>query len=115
MAMAVTTVFQPPLSASAAMAGRKISVPVAVLADISPITRPRLVVNQRLAMVAPSTAAMLPVPMPETSPQVSIKCQGCVIHRLAAVEPDISASAPITVRLRPIRSIRAAANGPARP
>ena len=57
----------------------KMSVPVAVLAVRSPMTRPRLVVNQRLTMVAPSTLATAPEPMPESSPQVRNNCHGAVM------------------------------------
>ena len=61
-----------------------------VLAVSRPITRPRLVLNQRLTMVAPSTLATAPEPMPESTPQVTNRCHGSVISRLSAVEPDIS-------------------------
>lgn len=89
--------------------------PEALDADISPMTRPRLVLNQRLTMIAPSTVATAPEPMPERMPQVSTMCHGCVIHRLSAVAADISTSEASSTRLRPMRSISAAANGPARP
>ena len=112
---AIATGFQPPCWASVASSGRKTSRPVAALADISPITSPRLVLNQRLTMVAPSTVATAPEPMPDSTPQVAIRCHGSVISRLSAVEPDIMTSAPSSVRRSPMRSISAAANGPARP
>jgi hypothetical protein len=89
--------------------------PEALEADINPMTRPRLVLNQRLTMVAPSTLATAPEPMPENTPQVTNRCQGLVISRLSAVEADITTSEASSVRRSPIRSIRAAANGPVRP
>ncbi|MGY3440198.1 hypothetical protein ACVW17_000199 [Bradyrhizobium sp. USDA 4473] len=57
----------------------KISVPVAVDAVKSPMTRPRLLVNQRLTMVAPSTLATAPEPMPDSSPQLRNNCHGAVM------------------------------------
>ena len=89
--------------------------PVALEADIRPMTRPRLVLNQRLTMVAPSTLATAPEPMPENTPQVMNRCHGLVINRLSAVEPDMITSAASSVRRSPMRSINAAANGPVRP
>ena len=89
--------------------------PVAVLAVSSPIIRPRLVLNQRLTMVAPSTMATAPEPMPENTPQVAMRCQGLRHEQAGAVETDISTSAAITVRRSPMLSISAAANGPTRP
>ena len=115
MATAIATGFQPPAWASDAISGRNTSMPVALEADISPIIRPRLVLNQRLTMVAPSTLVTAPEPMPENTPQVMKRCQGSVISRLSAVEPDMINSAASSVRRSPIRSIRAAANGPVRP
>ena len=55
------------------------SVPVAVLAVSRPITKPRLVANQRFTTVAPITMATQPVPSPFSTPQVAINCQGCVM------------------------------------
>ena len=80
----MTTGCQPPDCASAASSGRNTSMPVALEADIRPITRPRLVLNQRLTMVAPSTVATAPEPMPENTPQVMNRCHGLVINRLSA-------------------------------
>src|SRR3954471_8990873 len=92
-----TTGFQPPLSAIADRAGMKIKVPVEVEAESSPITKPRLVTNQRLTMVADKTVVMQPEPMPEITPQVRISCQGSAMNRLAADDAAIIASAVITV------------------
>ncbi len=89
--------------------------PVALEADIRPITSPRLVLNQRFTTVAPSTVATAPEPTPDSTPQVTTNCQDAVMSRLSRVEPDMSASAASNVRRRPTRSISAAANGPARP
>ena len=89
--------------------------PVAVLAVSSPMTKPRLVANQRLTMVAPSTIATQPEPRPVSTPQVRMSCHGAVIRALAAVAAAIRASAPTSVRRRPTLSISAAANGPASP
>ncbi len=93
----------------------KISVPVAVLAANSPMIRPRLVANQRLTTVAPSTMATQPVPRPDNTPQVTIRCHGSVMKALAAIETDIRMRALIKVRLTPKVCIRAAANGPTMP
>jgi acyl-CoA hydrolase len=110
-----TTGRQPPASAMAASAGSSSSVPVAVLAVSRPITKPRLVTNQRLTMVAPSTMATQPEPRPDSTPQDSMNCQGSLMRLLAAVEADINSSAVTSVRLMPKLCIRAAANGPTRP
>ena len=67
------------MSASHAASGRNASEPVAELAVRMPTTRPRRAVNQRLATVAPSTIAVMPVPMPTSSPQVSQSCHSAVI------------------------------------
>lgn len=74
-----TTRVQSPDDASAARMGRKISVPVAVLAVSKPIIRPRCFVNQRLTTVAPMTTATAPEPTPENTPQVSSRCHGWVM------------------------------------
>ena len=112
---ATATGFQPPDSAREASSGRNTKRPVALEADISPIIRPRLVLNQRVTTVAPSTIATAPEPIPEKTPHVATNCHGWVISRLEAIEADISASAPTSVRRRPMRSISAAAKGPVRP
>ena len=110
-----TTGRQPWCVASAASIGRKISVPVAVLAVSRPIIRPRLRTNQRFTTVAPSTIATQPEPTPENTPQLSSSCQDSVIHPLTAIDAAINASAPINVRRMPIACISAAANGPIMP
>ena len=56
---------QPTAVASQASGGRKTSCPVAVLAASRPIASPRLVANQRLTIVAPSTIATTPTPRPD--------------------------------------------------
>ncbi len=113
--MVSTTVRQPPASASAANSGRKISVPVAVLAVSSPMTRPRWVTNQRLTMVAASTIATPPDARPDSTPQVAISSHGWVMKALRKVERAIRQSAPTRVRLTPRPCMRAAANGPTKP
>src|SRR5579883_2661482 len=95
--------------------GMKIKVPVEVEAANSPITKPRLVTNQRLTMVAASTLVMQPEAMPETTPQLSTSCQGAVMNRLAAEEAAIMASAAITVARMPNCCMAAAAKGPVNP
>ncbi len=57
----------------------KIKVPVAVLAVISPMIRPRWVVNQRATMVAASTRATQPEPTPDSRPQSRMSCQAWVM------------------------------------
>ena len=78
-ATTITTGFQPPHSWMADKAGKKINVPVEVEAASNPITSPRWVTNQRLTMVADSTLATQPLPMPEITPHSRINCQGAVI------------------------------------
>ena len=58
-----------------AMNGRKTSWPAALPAVRMPITRPRLLENHVLAMVAAKTRAMEPVPSPISRPQVRRICQ----------------------------------------
>lgn len=59
----------PEVSAIAATGGRKMSWPVAWPAASVPMTRPRRVTNQRLAIVSANTSAMEPVPRPMSRPQ----------------------------------------------
>src|SRR5215813_557090 len=95
--------------------GRKIKVPVDVEAASKPITRPRLVTNQRLTIVADKTLATQPEPMPDTTPQDRINCHGAVIERLTMADRLITASAAITTLRTPKRCIAAAAKGPVSP
>ena len=60
-------------------AGITINVPVEVEAANNPITRPRLVTNQRLTIVADRTFVTHPLAMPETTPQDTTNCQDWVI------------------------------------
>ncbi len=115
MPIAVTGDFQLPCSSSCASSGRKMSVPVAMLAVRMPMTRPRSFTNQRLTMVAASTMAMQPVPMPDSTPQVRMSCQDSVMNRLRNADSDIRPSASASVRRTPKLCISAAANGPMRP
>ena len=66
-------------------------------------------------MVAESTPATQPLPIPDTTPQVATSCQDWVIIKLTSAEPLISASAAITVTRTPKRCIAAAAKGPVNP
>jgi hypothetical protein len=64
-----------------------------------PTTRPRRAANQRVAMVAPSTSAVMPVPMPITTPQSSISCQSCVMASDATnADTTINCAASVTLR-----------------
>src|SRR5579883_1693093 len=110
-----TTQRQPKWVATAASSGRKTSWPVAVLAAKSPMTNPRLLTNQRLAIVALSTCAMQPVPIPTNRPQVRISCQGAVMNELDATAMTSSDSANSTVARTPKVCIAAPANGPMQP
>ncbi len=82
-----------------ASSGRKASCPVATLAVSMPITRPRRATNQRVAMVAPSTSAVMPVPIPITTPHSRMSCQTCVIaSEVTRPETTISCAANVTLR-----------------
>ena len=111
----ITTGFQPPVWASAAMAGRKTSEPVAVDALSRPITNPRCLTNQRFTTVAPMESATAPLARPESTPQVATYWQGWAMKRLSAVEALIRMRPASRVRFRPMVCIRAAATGPTRP
>ena len=95
--------------------GRKTSCPVALEAVISPITSPRRWLNQRVATVAPSTSAVIPVPTPMTTPQSRTICQTSVMKKDATIPPAIIASAVAVTCRTPKRFMKAAANGPSRP
>ena len=102
-------------SAAQAIAGRKISWPVALAAEKTPMTRPRWVWNHRLATMAPKTRAMAPVPMPMTKPQSSQSCHGAVMKVVARLASPTRSRDSVTTRRGPKRSITAAAKGAARP
>ena len=91
------------------------SCPVATLAERMPTTRPRRATNQRVATVAPSTMAVIPVPKPTTNPQSAMRCQACVIVSEATRPAMMIDSAETTTLRRPKRAIMAAANGAIRP
>ncbi len=114
-AMVSTTGRQPPKSASAAMAGRKTRVPVAVEAVSRPSIRPRRATNQRLTTVAPSTMATAPEPKPAMTPQVATYCQACVMKLDRPVEIAISSRDSVTTLRTPRVCINEAAKGPVRP
>jgi hypothetical protein len=115
MATTSTTGCQLPPVEIAASAGRKISEPVAKLAVRMPIISPRLLANQRLTMIEPSTSDMHPQPSPVSTPQVRMNCHGSVMNQLAAVEAETSTSAVTSTRRMPKRCISAAENGPTSP
>ena len=82
-----------------AISGRNTSCPVATLAVRIPTTRPRRAVNQRAAMVAPRTSAVIPVPMPITTPHSSINCQIFVMASEAtSADATISCADSVTLR-----------------
>ncbi|MEH2589158.1 hypothetical protein V1273_002997 [Bradyrhizobium sp. AZCC 1721] len=90
---------QPYVSVRLASSGRKASCPVATLAVRMPTTRPRRATNQRAAIVAPSTSAVMPVPSPIITPHSSMSCQTCVIASDAArPETTISSASSVTLR-----------------
>ena len=75
--------------------------PVAELAVNMPTTRPRRATNQRVAMIAPSTRAVIPVPMPTTMPHSSTRCYICVITSASKSPETMSVIAAITIRRTP--------------
>ncbi len=102
---------QPSVSDTRAMTGRKASWPVAFDAVNMPMTRPRFCVNQRVATVAPSTIAVMPVPAPTMMPQNRVSCHTLFIPSDRPNPPAISSRAADTTRFRPYLIINAAANG----
>ena len=97
----MTAIRQPACWASQAAAGRNSNCPVAVLAASRPSTRPRRAVNQRLATVAPSTMAVMPVAKPTIRPQVSQSCQISVMNVASPSPAMMSASAVQTTARTP--------------
>ena len=75
------------------------------------MTSPRRATNQRLAIIAPKTSAIDPVPSPTSTPQQATSCQLRVISVVSAEPAAMTTSAQITTRRMPKRSISAAANG----
>ena len=106
---------QPGPSARLAMAGRKISWPVELAAEKTPITTPRFFTNQRLATTAPKTSASEPVPMPIANPHSSQSCHGLVITSVRPLPSATRVRDAATTRRMPKRSISAAAKGAVRP
>ena len=90
---------QPKRSVRLASSGRNTNCPVATLAVSMPTTRPRRAANQRVATVAPSTSAVMPVPIPITTPHSSINCQTSVIAS-EATRPETTMSCAASVTLR---------------
>ena len=82
-----------------ASSGRNTSCPVATLAVRIPTTRPRRALNQRAATVAPRTSAVIPVPMPITTPHSNSKCQTFVMASEAkSAEATIRSADSVTLR-----------------
>ncbi len=106
---------QPWRSVMAASMGRKTSCPVAVLAVSSPTTSPRRWANQRVATVAPRTRAIMPEPVPHSTPQSSRSCQTSVMANEAVMPATIRSSAAATTGRMPKRLSSAAAKGAIRP
>ncbi len=106
---------QPQCCATLASSGRKTNCPVALLAVSIPTTRPRRALNQRVATVAPSTSAVMPVPRPTTTPQNARRCQTSRIAIVPTMPIEISATAKATTARTPKRLMNAAANGPISP
>ena len=90
---------QPYCSVRLASSGKNTSCPVATLAVRMPTTRPRRATNQRAAIVAPSTSAVMPVPSPITTPHSSTNCQTCVIISEAS-RPETTTSCATSATLR---------------
>ena len=90
---------QPKRSVRLASSGRKTNCPVATLAVRMPTTRPRRATNQRAAIVAPNTSAVIPVPIPMTTPHSNINCQTSVIASEAS-RPETTTSCAASVTLR---------------
>ena len=97
------------------MNGRKTSWPAALPAVRMPITSPRFLTNQVLAMVAANTRAMEPVPSPISRPQVSRICHDWFTSTVRALPAPISTRAVAVTARMPNRSISAAANGAVSP
>jgi len=90
---------QPIRSVSLASIGRNTNWPVATLAVRIPTASPRRAENQRAATVAPSTSAVMPVPIPTTTPHNSINCQSFVIASdVTSAEATISKADSTTLR-----------------
>ena len=95
----VSAMRQPRCSVRLASSGRNTSCPVATLAVMMPTTSPRRPTNQRVAMVAPSTSAVMPVPRPITTPHSSIRCQILVMaSEPSSADTTISCAASVTLR-----------------
>ena len=97
--ISASAIRQPNRSVRLASSGRNTSWPVATLAVRIPTTSPRRAENQRVAMVAPSTSAVMPVPTPITTPHSSINCQTFVMASEAtSAETTTSCAASVTLR-----------------
>ena len=66
-----------------------------------PSTSPRRAVNQRVATIALSTSAVMPVPTPTTIPHSATSCQSRLIASASNKPETISAIAASTTRRTP--------------
>ena len=99
MHISPSAIRQPRRSVMLASSGRNTNCPVATLAVRMPTTSPRRAANQRAAMVAPSTSAVMPVPMPITTPHSSINCQTFVMaSEVTSAEATTSSADSVTLR-----------------
>src|SRR6185312_6189608 len=106
---------QPCRVVTSATIGRKISCPVALAAVSTPVTKPRLASNQRVATVATKPIEMDPVPTPTSTPHSSTSCQLAVIVTDNADPAETRSKATVRTGRTPKRSISAAANGAVSP
>ncbi len=106
---------QPDVTASVVRNGKKMSCPALTLAPKTPTTRPRSLMNQRLAIVGPRTLATRPLPRPARKPKKTVTCQ------ISRAKPDRIRPAAVTTRLSsvtpriPNEAISRPEIGPARP
>ena len=106
---------QPKPTASVVRSGKNTSWPALTLAPNPPTTRPRLLMNQRFATVAPRTLATSPVASPDSSPNVSVSSQMSLTRTAMRSEAAVSARLRIVTPLIPITAISRPEIGPARP
>jgi hypothetical protein len=90
---------QPNRSVRLASSGRNTNCPVATLAVRMPTTSPRRAANHRVATVAPSTSAVMPVPIPIKTPHSSIRCQTFVMaSEASSAKTTINCAVSVTLR-----------------
>ena len=86
---------------SQALSGKKASWPVALLAESTPTSKPRLFTNQRLATVAANTSAVRPVAIPTMMPQSTIICQNSRISEAPASASEMRSAEVIATLRKP--------------